>query len=60
MKSGYEAYQKNDYVDALYFFETANKTMPYDTLPLLNILHIYLDQKNYDKILSLGMFSMRV
>jgi tetratricopeptide (TPR) repeat protein len=52
MKSGYEAYQKNDYVDALYFFETANKTMPYDTLPLLNILHIYLDQKNYDKILS--------
>lgn len=52
MKNGYEAYQRNDYVDALYFFETANKTMPFDTLPLLNILHIYLDQKNYDKILS--------
>jgi tetratricopeptide (TPR) repeat protein len=52
MNSGYLAYQKGDLNNALYFFETANKTLPKDTASLLNMMHIYLDQKKYDSALT--------
>jgi tetratricopeptide (TPR) repeat protein len=51
MNSGFLAYQKGDLQNALYFFETAHKTLPKDTASLLNIMHIYLDQKKYDAAL---------
>lgn len=47
MNNGYKAYQEGNVVDALYFYETAHKTLPKDTAVLLNIMHIHLDQKNY-------------
>lgn len=48
MDSAFEAFQNEDYKEALYFYETAHQTLPKDTLALLNILHVYLKLNNYD------------
>jgi len=49
MNSGYVSYEQGDMDNAIYFFETAHKTLPADTAALLNLMHVYLDLKNYDK-----------
>lgn len=51
MNNGFIAYQKGDVDNAIYFFETAHKTFPTDTAPLLNLMYIALDKKDYDKAL---------
>mgnify|MGYP005847944115 CR=1 FL=1 len=54
MNNGFKAYQNNNVVDALYFYETAHKTLPKDTAALLNIMHIHLDQKNFSSAANIA------